>query len=375
MQEKGLTGIFEIAPAINSTYFQKAMNVPGKTLIIRFSSIGDIVLASPLLRVLRKKFPASRIDFATRSEFAELVKYNPNIDRVYELDASKGMKEICRLRKTIRENKYDLILDIHNSIRSRMLRLFNSAGRTEVVNKRILARTMLVKFRRNYYRDNISVSERYIETLKRHGVRGDGDGPEIFVPEGISEKISERMEAEGLKKFRKVFGFCPSAKHATKCWPAERYIEVGKTLAEEYDAKILIFGGSEDSAKNRYITGEINKSMQKRRAEDFNCGLLLLETAAAMKYCDLIITNDTGLMHIASAQKRSIVAIFGSSVREFGFSPAGSGNIVLEVAGLYCRPCSHIGRDKCPEGHFRCMNEIRTADVLDSVRKIIGHGK
>jgi lipopolysaccharide heptosyltransferase II len=347
------------------------MHIPNKTLIIRFSSIGDIILASPLLRVLRRKFPSSQIDFATRKEFAELIKYNPNLNHVYELDALNGNKELLRLKKVTNENKYDLIVDIHNSIRSRIIRLLNKAKEIVVIDKRIWARTMLVKFKRNYYRDNISIADRYIEPLEVLGIKNDNEGLELFIPEEILAKVASRMNEMELNNYKKVIGFCPSAKHVTKCWPKERYIDAGIRLSDEYSAKILIFGGPLDFDKNRSIAESINASKNKKCAEDFECRLSLLETAAAMHYCDVIVTNDTGLMHMGAAVKRKIVAVIGSTVKEFGFFPTDKSSIVLEVKGLYCRPCSHIGRSSCPEKHFRCMNEIQVADVLNSIRKIM----
>jgi ADP-heptose:LPS heptosyltransferase len=123
------------------------MLTPNKTLVIRFSSIGDIVLASPLIRVLRKRFPSSQIDFVVRKEYTELVRYNPNINLTYEFDAQGGFKELQRLKSRIRRKKYDLIIDIHNSLRSRYLRSFSGSKKVVVINKRIVPRTMLVRFK------------------------------------------------------------------------------------------------------------------------------------------------------------------------------------------------------------------------------------
>jgi heptosyltransferase-2 len=351
-------------------YFALIMFAPDKILVIRFSSIGDIILASPLLRVLHKKFPASRIDFLVRKEYSELVQHNPNLNHVYEFDTASGFNELRRLKTTVQKEQYDLIVDIHNSLRSRFLRLFNEAKGTVIINKRVWERTMLVKFKKNYYRDIISVADRYIEQLKEHGIKNDGEGLELYIPDEIRNRVSSRMAALELDLFGKIIGFCPSAKHATKCWPKERYVELGIKLAEEYNAKILLFGGPSDIERSKYITNSINASVHQANAADFSSELSLLETAAAMQFCDLVVTNDSGLMHIAAAMKRKVVAIFGSTVQEFGFFPVGTKNIVLEQKGLYCRPCSHIGRSSCPEGHFRCMNEIQVTNVLNSIREI-----
>jgi lipopolysaccharide heptosyltransferase II len=348
------------------------MLTPNKTLVIRFSSIGDVVLASPLVRVLHKRFPSSQIDFMVRKEYSELIRYNPNLNRTFEFDTQEGFQELRRLKEIIRHEKYDLIIDIHNSLRSRYIRSFSGAKEVVVINKRIFARTMLVKLKKNYYRDIVSVADRYIEPVGIYGIENDAQGLEIFIPDEITCKVSEKMSSLKLHQFERVVGFCPSAKHATKRWPEERFIEAGIRLVRELKAKIILFGGKSDTVLCTTIANGINKKSEGECAIEYSDQFSLLETAAAMQFCDVIVTNDSGLMHIAAAMKKKLVAIFGSTVREFGFFPVGTENIVIERKGLYCRPCSHIGRSNCPEGHFRCMNEIQVDDVVGSIKAIDG---
>jgi lipopolysaccharide heptosyltransferase II len=360
-----------IAPAVNSTYFSLIVLTPDKTLIIRFSSIGDIVLASPLLRVLRKKFPAAQIDFVTKKEYSGLVRNNPHVNCTFEFDAALGLSGLHHLKEKIRREQYDLILDIHGSLRSRYLRAAAGARDVMTINKRIAARTMLVKFKRNFYRNTVSVADRYIEPLRTFGIENDGKGLELFIPDEVMFGVSGKLAPLRLNRYEKVIGFCPSARHETKRWPHERFAAAGSLLAREFDAKMLLFGSAEDKPICDPIAQSINSGSDQERAVNL-CGVLdLLETAAAMEFCDIIVTNDSGLMHIATAMKKKIVAIFGSTVREFGFFPLGRDAIVLERAGLPCRPCSHIGRNKCPESHFKCMNEIQVEDVVQSVAGFI----
>jgi len=359
-----------IAPAKKSMYFMYEMLELKKILIIRFSSIGDIILASPLIRVLYKRFPASKIDFVVRKQYAELIHYHPGLNSIYEFDTRGGFSELHKLAKIIRYNKYDLIIDIHNSLRSRYIRYYSGAKKAVVIDKRILARTMLVRFKKKYYKDFVSVAGRYIEPLKAFGIGNDAKGLEIFIPDETVSRISGKMSPLKLHTFKEIVGFCPSAKHATKRWPEERFIETGIRLAHELKAKIAIFGGKSDAALCAMITQGINSKSGEEYAVDYSDQFSLLETAAAIKFCDIIVTNDSGLMHIAAAMGKKIVAIFGSTVREFGFFPIGTENIIVERKGLYCRPCSHIGRSSCPEGHFRCMNEILTDDVVNAVKAI-----
>jgi lipopolysaccharide heptosyltransferase II len=351
-------------------YFALHMDISNKTLIIRFSSIGDILLASPLLRVLRKRLPSSQIDFVIRKDYADLVRYNPNLNHIYELDAQGGFKELQKLKEKVRSENYDLIIDIHNSLRSRYIRFFSGAKNIVVINKRICLRTILVKFKKNFYRNIISVADRYIEPVESYNIKNDEQGLDLYISNEIISQVSERLRLFKLQRDENVIGFCPSAKHATKRWPAERFIEVGIRLVDEQRAKIFLFGGVNDTVLCSSIADGINKKFNVEQAVNFSGQVTLLETAALMRYCDIVITNDSGLMHLAAAMKKKLVAIFGSTVREFGFFPTGTDHIVVERKGLYCRPCSPIGRRICPEGHFRCMNEIQVEDVLTSVRSI-----
>jgi lipopolysaccharide heptosyltransferase II len=346
------------------------MFIPNKTLVIRFSSIGDIVLSSPLIRVLRAQFPSSQIDFVVRKEYAELVRYNPHLNIIYEYDVQTGLRGLRQLKKRIRSEKYDLVVDIHNSLRSRYLRSCIGANNVGVVDKRIFARTMLVKFKKNIYKAVVPVAERYIEPVKSSGIENDAQGLEIFIPDETMFKVSGKMSSLKLHTYKKVIGFCPSAKHVTKRWPEERFIETGIRLVNDLKAKILIFGGKNDSILCSSIANAINKNSESESAVEFSRQFSLLETSAAMQFCDVVLSNDSGLMHIAAAMKRKIVALFGSTVEEFGFYPIGTESIILERKKLKCRPCSHIGRDSCPKGHFRCMKEIQVDEVVDSIRAI-----
>jgi len=350
------------------------MDSLSKTLVIRFSSIGDIVLSSPLLRVLRARFPHGQIDYVTRKEYAELVKSNQNVNYTYEFDATRGFDGLRALKKKIKAERYDLILDIHDSLRSKYLRSIRGPRHVMVLNKRILERSLLVKLKKNIYKEVISVADRYIEPLKELGVLNDGKGLELHIPDEILFGVSSKAAKLRLNQFEQVIGLCPGARHFTKQWPPDRFAELGTRCARELGAKVLVFGSADETELCSALSDEINGVAGTDRAIPFCGQLSLLETAGAMQYCDVIVTNDTGLMHIASAMQKKVVAIFGSTVREFGFFPYDKQAVVLERLGLYCRPCSHIGRSECPEKHFRCMIETGTEEVYNTVRKVLDRG-
>ncbi len=332
-----------------------------KILIIRLSSIGDIVLSTPLIRLLRKRFSSAKIDFVIRKEFAELLKFNPHLTNLIEFDASKGFKELLRLKSQILKESYDLIIDIHNNLRSVFLRTFSGA-RVLKINKRVLKRFLLVKFKINLYKNIIPVAERYIETISQLSIKNDNQGLELFVPNDVLDVAKDKINFSNSERY---IAIAPSAKHETKRWLPERFAEVGDKLSEKFNAKIILMGGKEDEQRCKLV-----ESMMKSKPINICGKTSLLESAGILSLCEMLITNDSGLMHIGSAMKTKIVAIFGSTVKEFGFFPYGIESIVVEKT-IPCRPCSHIGRDKCPKKHFKCMMEIQVDDVFHACVKLM----
>jgi lipopolysaccharide heptosyltransferase II len=342
-----------------------------KTLIIRFSSVGDIVLSTPLIRALRRRFPQGQIDFLVKSEYAELLRGNPNLSTVFEFPAEGTMGDILRLREAVLGSGYDLIIDIHGSLRSRIL----CRGKDNVVrvHKRVFPRYLLVQLKRDLYRyfgGAPGVAERYLEIVRPWDVVDDGEGPELFPPATAHARARELLGSLSAQSTL-LIGLCPSARHFTKIWPAERFVETGAALARKYRAGLVIFGSSAESERCGEIANQILSLEPTVQLIDLSGKISMIETAAAMDSCCVVLTNDSGLMHIAAARKRNIVALFGSTVRQFGFFPPSGRSIVLEQHALACRPCTHIGRATCPRGHFRCMLDILPSRVIDAVGAFI----
>jgi lipopolysaccharide heptosyltransferase II len=340
--------------------------VPDKTLAIRMSSIGDIVLTTPFIRSFKNRFPGSRLDFVVRKEYAELLRHDPNIDTLYEFDAGTGVGGLRTLAGRLRAERYDLVADLHNSLRSRYIRRRLRARKIVKINKRTLARYFLVRFGKNLYRDSVHVADRYIETVARFDVENDGGGLELHIPEGTSAGIGGQMEE--LKRMRPLLvGMCPSAKHFTKRWPREYYVQLSRKLADTYGAYTVLLGGPEDRA----YCEDIRRLIGENDAVNLAGELTLLQTAAVFDHCGIVVTNDTGLMHIAAARKRPLAAVFGPTVRELGFFPYGTRSEVVEHPDMPCRPCSHIGTNECPKRHFRCMKDVRPDRVFDAVGRLL----
>ena len=345
-----------------------------KTLILRLSSIGDILLTSPLLRIFRKAVGNDvRVDFVVKKEFAELINSNHHLSIVHELDRSKGLSGLRELKERLREEQYDLIIDIHDNLRTRYLRSFIGAKKIVVMNKRQFERWVLVNLHRNIYKDKVHVADRYIETVREFGIENDGKGLEIFIPDTTLFSISGKIAKLRLNLYNSVIGICPGAKHFTKRWQKEKFAEVGVRVAKELNAKIILFGGKAEFDDCNFVAQYINEKVSADTATNFAGEFSLLETAAAMEFCDVVLTNDSGLMHLATAKQKNVIAIFGSTVKEFGFAPYGTDSVVIERQNLACRPCSHIGRADCPKKHFHCMKEIGAEEVWVAVKKSLQH--
>ncbi len=342
-----------------------------KALIIRFSSVGDIVLSSLLVRALRSRFPTSQIDFVVKEEFADLVRYNPYISTVIAFPRNGTFTDLRHLRSRIVRSSYDVIFDIHDSLRSRYL----CAGAAHVrrLNKRKLARFLLVKFKINVY-DHLggapSVALRYLETAQSLGLEDDGKGLDFFFAPEDTAKV-EQVIAEQSDAVDRFIGLCPSAKHNNKMWLKERFAEVAVELGTTYACPVILFGAENERKRCEEIAELMVRRAPEVRVVNLAGRLSLSETAAAMERCLMVVTNDSGLMHIAAARKRPVVAIFGPTVKEFGFFPFGTRSIVVEHDGLACRPCTAIGLPQCPKGHFACMNEIASHHVRDAVAALL----
>lgn len=341
-----------------------------KILIIRLSSIGDIVLTSPILRILRNFLPDSRIDFLIRREYTELIKFNPNINNVIEFDTSQGLKGLYFIANEIKNNQYDLILDLHNNLRSNYIKFFSKA-KFYTINKRTIKRFLLVKFKINLYRDTIFAVDKYLETIKFLKLKNDNKGLDLFYTDDIKLKSEEIIKHLPVQDYDFLIGVAPSAKHYTKIWPAEKYIELLTMIIQHFNAFVFLFGSQNEAEYINQINNAVKTKVNKNSIVNMAGKLSLLETAALMDKCKVIITNDTGLMHIAAARKRKIVAIFGSTVKEFGFFPYGTESIVVENNNINCRPCTHIGRDSCPKLHLKCLNDITVDMVYNAYKNIL----
>jgi ADP-heptose:LPS heptosyltransferase len=327
-----------------------------KFLVIRLSSIGDIVLTTPVIRCLKQQLPNAEVHFLTKRQFVPVVTANPHLDCIHEYT---GTAAALRL---IREYGFHYIIDLHNNLRTALIK-----SRSPVIafsfNKLNIEKWMLVNLRKNILPD-VHIVDRYLETLKLFDVVNDNRGLDYFIPP------ADEVDITGLPEpFRKGYIlFAIGANHFTKRLPADKIIAV----CQQINLPVILAGGTEDAARAEYIAeagGEIVLNV---------CGRYNINRSASLvRQARVVISHDTGLMHIAAAYKKKIISLWGNTIPRFGMAPykADRESAVFEVGGLKCRPCSKIGYGKCPKGHFKCMKELDEKEIAGYARKLFLNNK
>ncbi len=306
------------------------------------------------------------IHYLTKEQFRPVIEANPYIDRIITI-----RREVKEVMPELRNYSYDFIVDLHKNLRSWqvIIGLRRPSGTFPKLNIR---KFLLCRFKINLL-PAVHIVDRYFRAVRRLGVTNDGRGLDYFLPEGTDP----RKTIPGMAR-SEYTALVIGGKHATKQMPREKLLEVCKNLKQP----VVLLGGPEDRDTGSYIIGAMRDTgqlsgmelithlkQQTEHTETVNavvnaCGVLSLnESAAVIRNADRVITHDTGLMHIAAAFGKDIISIWGNTVPEFGMSPYFPADYkgrskILEVKGLRCRPCSKIGYDQCPKGHFRCMQEI-----------------
>lgn len=321
-----------------------------KILIIRLSSLGDILLTTPFIRAIKTQFPHIKIDMLIREEYAEVIKLNPYIEK--KLLFKKDEKSNIALIEQLRNNNYQLVIDLQNNLRSK--KIVSSLKINSVkFDKRSFDKFLLVNFKINKLREAPPIPVRYSNTIQNFKL--DEKGLDLFTDKSANAKLIGKNN---------LIGFCPGARHFTKRWPKEYFIELGNNLTQN-GYRIVLFGGKIDSEICAELVDKISGAINLSNDDD------LLQTAADMKLCKAVVCNDSGLMHTASATGTKVIAIFGSTVKEFGFAPYNCSNLILENNSLTCRPCSHIGRSACPKKHFDCMKDIKPEFIFEKLKSFL----
>ena len=334
-----------------------------KILIIRLSSIGDILLTTALIRQTRQTFPDAEIDFVVKKKFSELLRYNPNIDNLFEYDDSKNTS-LLKFVKQFNDRSYDYIFDLHNNFRSIYLRQKISTQKKFHIRKDKLAQTALVKFKWKRYVKLKSIPERYLDVGIQAGIQDDGKGLEIYWKEKVETRVIEHFQKMKIDMTCPAIGISPGAGYFTKQWPIEYFERLIGYINTGGSFNIIIIGGDNEIELGKQLNHIPN-------VYNFTGKFNILESGVAISKLKGLISNDSGMMHMAAAVHTPVIAIFGSSVKEFGFFPYRAHGFVVENKDAKCRPCSHVGKETCPKGHFMCMRDIQPEEVYKKLVELI----
>lgn len=326
-------------------------DMPVKFLIVRLSSIGDIVLTTPVIRCLKQQAGGAEIHFLTKKRFVPVISANPYIDRIHEFDG---------IGKTVRELKkenFHYLIDLHNNIRSAIIKSQMPAISFSF-NKLNIEKWLLTSFGIDIL-PRVHIVDRYLETVKIFDVVNDSRGLDHFIPPEDELNVSD---------FPKPFCdeyvvFSIGANHATKRLPTEMII----SLCKEMKLPVILAGSIEESAVAQAVSDACGKLVMN------GCGKYNInQSASLVRQADLVISHDTGLMHIAAAFKKRIISIWGNTTPRFGMSPylAHHESAIFEVGGLRCRPCAKLGYRKCPKKHFRCMTDQNIKEIAEYACKL-----
>jgi lipopolysaccharide heptosyltransferase II len=324
-----------------------------KFLIIRFSSIGDIVLTTPLIRCLRKKYPDAVIHFLTKQSFKGIVASNPNINTVHTLGDSFEL-----MLHELKTEEYDCIIDLHHNLRTLRIKRFLKGVKAFSFNKLNIEKFIYTNFKINTLPKK-HIVDRNFEAIAALGVIDDGLGLDYFIPDKDRVKEKDIPASHQFGYVAIVIG----AALATKKMPQHKLKELCATL----NYPIILLGGKEDNEDGKAIAAVDDIKIYNA------CGKFNLnESADLVHRAKLVVSHDTGLMHIAAALQKPIISIWGNTVPDFGMYPfygklSTQQYEVIQVEKLWCRPCSKIGYDKCPKKHFKCMELIAVNEIVNKI--------
>lgn len=313
--------------------------LPRKILIIRFSSIGDIVLTTPVVRALHEQLGAE-IHYLTKPAFVSIISSNPHVKKVLELD-----EDFENMIRNLQLENYDHIIDLHHNIRTNRIRLalkkqFHSFSKLN------LEKWLMVNFKINRLPQR-HIVDRYLDTVQFLGVKNDQKGLDFIIPAAKQINVVEKFGLQPNSYVSIIIG----ATYNTKCLTTEQIAKISDLL----EMPVMLLGGKQETDKaDEVIRKSISKSIISA------CGSFdIFQSASILNQSTSIIAHDTGLMHIAAALKKPQVVIWGNTIPAFGMYPYyGNENvqwISFEQKELKCRPCSKLGYDKCPKGHFKCI--------------------
>ncbi|MEO8635338.1 MAG: glycosyltransferase family 9 protein [Gemmatimonadales bacterium] len=324
-----------------------------RILLVRFSSLGDVLLTTPLIRALRLRYPDATLTAVTKEIWAPLLSANPHLDEVVSITPADS---VVGLARALRGASYTHRLDLHSSARSRMLRLL-VPGHWHSYHTRRRERRILIHQKRDTYGIHVPVAERYFEAASDLDVRPDGGPAELFLSPAAEARADGWLAAHQLDDTAPLVALAPGAAHATKRWPLAHWRTLATALGQSGVRTVVLGNTREQEAAACVVAASPARSVSAAGALD------LQASGALLRRCRVLISGDTGPMHLATAVGTPVVALFGPTVELFGFYPYQARATILERP-LACRPCSSKGGPHCPLGHHRCLTEILPEEVM-----------
>lgn len=331
---------------------------PPAILLVRFSSLGDVLLTTPLIRALRARHPDATLTALTKAAWAPLLSANPHLDQVVTIAPGDTLGGLAR---ALRRGGFSHRLDLHGSVRSRMLRLL-VPGAWQGYDARRRERRALIHARRDHYHPRVPVPERYFEAARELDVRPDGGPAELFTSPGAEARAEEWLATAGLDETAPLVALAPGAAHPTKRWPLTHWRALARALVER-GMQVALVGHGGDRAAAAEVLASLDHGAASAAGQ-----LDLQASGALLRRARVVVSNDSGPMHLAAAVGTPVVALFGPTVEQFGFFPYRARASVVE-RDLPCRPCSSKGGPRCPLGHHRCMTELLPEVVMARVQE------
>lgn len=341
------------------------INAFHRILVIQTAFLGDAILTLPLIQVLKAHFGNAAIDVVVTPRAAGLFENHPAITRVLQYDKrgkDKGVGGFLRIQRKLLSAHYDLAIVPHRSIRSallaRMSGIPDRIGFGKSAGRRLF--TGVVR-----YRGDLHEIERNLSLIEGLGLKSPGRELPSLYPSNDDQKVVDRLLAgAGLVGAGRLVAIAPGTIWNTKRWPKERFVELARRIADDGNHVVLI--GSES---DQLLCEEISTLAQKKNILIAAGALSILQSAELIRRCSVIVSNDSAPMHLGVAVRTPVIAIFGATVPAFGFAPYGDHDVVVEILGLTCRPCSIHGGNVCPIKTFDCMIRIEVVRILELVRQ------
>jgi heptosyltransferase-2 len=294
----------------------------------------------------------AEVHFLTKKGFQPVIRANPYIDKIHALE-----NNLYALIQSLKMEQFDYIIDLHRNFRS--LRVKSSLKIMSFsVDKINLAKFLMIRFKINRLPEK-HIVDRYLETTRVFDVTNDRKGLDYFIPR------EDEVDLEGLPEaFRKGFvALVVGAMHGTKQMPSGKMVQICRDL----DLPVILLGGQREISLGREIDQQTDDHVLN------TCGQYNInQSASLIRQSRVVITHDTGLMHIAAAFRKKILSVWGHTIPQFGMYPymPDRASKIFEVAGLSCRPCTKTGKKKCPRGHFRCMNDIDHREIVSTAKNV-----